>query len=229
MNRLLALAIGACVVLSVSAPAAPQLQRVRGTIESVDNNGVTVRSSANQDTKVAFEPDTKFVSVVKSDLAALQPGSFIGTATKGPPGSMVALEVVIFPESMRGTGEGHYAWDMLPDTTMRGGHKVMSSMTNGNVDTSNAAGAASKVRSTMTNGNVEASGDQSGARQITVSYAGGKQQITVPPSVPIVAFEPADRSIAVRGAKVFIVAAEDGGKLSAKLVGVGKDGVTPPM
>jgi hypothetical protein len=156
-------------------------------------------------------------------------GSFIGTATKGSGDFQVALEVVVFPPSMRGTGEGHYGWDALPDTTLAGGGSVASSMTNGTVEAASSSGPGSNVNTTMTNGDVRAASEQGGAKRITVTYKGGKQTILVPPTAPIVAFQPADRSAVMVGAHVFIKASEDGGKATADQVAVGKDGLTPPM
>jgi hypothetical protein len=81
----------------------------------------------------------------------------------------------------------------------------------------------------MTNGDVQAASEQGGAKSITVTYKGGKQTILVPPTTPIVAFQPADHSAVMVGAHVFIKASEDGGKATADQVAVGKDGLTPPM
>ncbi|MBL7405472.1 metal ABC transporter permease, partial [Escherichia coli] len=142
-------------------------------------------------------------------LDAIKDGVFIGTATKGE-NPMTALEVVLFPESMRGTGEGHYGWDSITDHT---------------------AGAGAKVKSAMTNGTVKADKAASGGeRTLTVSYGkDGSKEIVVPSSAPIVAFEPADKAILTPGSKVFAVVAKDGPKAEGKLVAVGKDGLTPPM
>jgi hypothetical protein len=162
--------------------------------------------------------------VTKSSLDAVKEGVFIGTATKGdtPP---TALEVVVFPDSMRGTGEGHYDWDTITDTTKSGAKPVKSSMTNGTIKST----AAPIVKSSMTNGTVKSGSVAGGAKTITVTYQGGSLDITVPAKAPIVAFEPADISILKPGAKIFAVAAGEGTKFDAKLVAVGKDGLTPPM
>ena len=81
----------------------------------------------------------------------------------------------------------------------------------------------------MTNGDVQAAPEQDGAKRITVIYNGGKQTILVPPTAPIVAFQPAGHSAATIGAHVFIKASVDGGGATADQVAVGKDGLTPPM
>jgi hypothetical protein len=217
------LAAASILVLTVAASAAPTLERVRGTIESSDNGTLTVKTADGTSKAVTLAPDTKFTSVVKASLDDVKDGVFIGTATKGEP--PVALEVVLFPDSMRGTGEGHYDWDTITDTT-EGGKAVKSSMTNGTIK----ATAKPMTKSAMTNGTVKSGSVAGGAKKLTVTYDNGKSlDVTVPPSAPIVAFQPADKAVLKAGAPVFVVSTVDGTKLSAKMVAVGKDGVTPPM
>ena len=161
-------------------------------------------------------------------LDEVKDGKFIGTATKGdnPP---TALEVVVFPASMNGTAEGHYAWDSLQDTT-NGGTKELtkSKMTNGTIKSSSMG--APLTKSKMTNGTIK-EGSMSGKdKMITVTYDKGQMlKIAVPPTAPIVALDPADKAIVTKGATLFAVAAPTGGKLDAKLVLVGKGDVKPPM
>jgi hypothetical protein len=223
------LILASTMAFVIPAMAAEQSDRIRGTIESVDQNSMTVQTLQGGKVKVALTDATKYVTVVKSSLSKVAKGSFIGTATKGSGNFLVALEVVIFPPSLRGTGEGHYGWDTLPDTTMAGGGSVASSMTNGTVEAASSSGPGTKVNTTMTNGDVQSASEQGGAKRITVTYNGGKQTILVPPTAPIVAFQPAEHSAAITGAHVFIKASEDGGKATADFVAVGKDGLTPPM
>ncbi|GLS43369.1 metal ABC transporter permease [Methylobacterium brachythecii] len=217
--------IAALAALSTAAVAAP-VERVRGTIESASDTTLTLKQDDGSSKSISLGADTTYASVVKSSLDQIKDGVFVGTATKGdnPP---TALEVVLFPEKMRGTGEGHYDWDEIQDTSA-GGTKVKSSMTNGTVK---AATGAPKVKSSMTNGTVSKSTSATGAKTLTVSYGkdGGTQTITVPPSAPIVTFEPADAAVMKPGAKVFVIAGNEDGKLSAKRVAVGKDGLRPPM
>ena len=229
MTRRIGLMLAATAAFAIPAMAATQSERIRGTIESVDQNNVTAQTSQGDKVTVTLTDATKYVTVVKSSLSNVEKGSFIGTATKGSGNFLVALEVVIFPPSMRGTGEGHYGWDTLPDTTMAGGSGVASSMTNGTVTAASSGGLGAKVNTTMTNGNVQSASEQGGAKRITVTYNGGQQTILVPPTAPIVAFQPAERSAVTMGAHVFIRASEGGDHPTADLVAVGKDGLTPPM
>jgi hypothetical protein len=100
--------------------------RIRGEILAVDATVLTVRHTSGETVKIALAPDQAVGAVKNVKLADIKKGVFIGTATKlGPDGNQVAVEVLVFPESARGTGEGHYAWDLLPG----------SMMTNANVDT----------------------------------------------------------------------------------------------
>jgi hypothetical protein len=229
MTRLFGLILAATTAFVIPATAAVQGERIRGTIKSVDQNSMSVQTPQGDNVKVALTDTTKYVTVVKSSLSNVAKGSFIGTATKGSGDFQVALEVVIFPPSMRGTGEGHYGWDILPDTTMAGGGSVASSMTNGTVEAAPSGSLDTNVNTSMTNGDVQSASEQGGARRITVTYNGGKQTILVPPTAPIVTFQPAEHSTAMIGAHVFIKASVDGGEATADQVAVGKDGLTPPM
>ncbi len=209
--------------------AAANIERIRGTIESADQNSVTVQTQHGDAVKVALTDATKYVTVAKSSLSNVAKGSFIGTSTKGSDDSQVALEVHIFPPSMRGAGEGHYGWDKLPDTTMAGGSNVATSMTNGTVQAVSSGRPQPEVKSMMTNGNVGSVSQQGGAERLVVTYNGGEQTILVPSTAPIVAYQPAEHSAVVTGAHVVIRASDDDGKVTADQVAVGKDGLTPPM
>src|SRR3981081_2003962 len=134
-KRILGLAIAASAALASSAPlAAPEARRrVGGTIASATADSVTVDTNAHKPVTVALTGNTSYLKVEKSNLNEVEKGSYIGTATKDVGGTQGALEVVTFPPSMRGAGEGHYAWDKVRDTTLSGGAQTSSSMTNGNV------------------------------------------------------------------------------------------------
>lgn len=221
MLRLTTLAAVGLFAASTAVYAAPELKRVRGTVESATDTTVTVKTNEGGTQEIQVAPDTAYVDVVNSSLDNVKDGKFIGTATKGenPP---KAIEVVIFPPEMNGTAEGHYAWDSINDPT--GGGPSKSAMTNGTIKSS---GGAPKSKSAMTNATVKSGG---GSKLIEVTYDGGKSlKIEIPPKAPIVEFVKRDKSIVQKGGKIFAVTAVDGGKLQGKLVAIGKDGVTPPM
>ena len=175
MRRIL-LAVSAGSI-ALAAQAAPVAERVRGTITAATPASLTVRQTDGTDVKVALGADAAYAAVIASDIKAVAPGSFIGTATKGFGSRMTALEVVVFPPELRGQGEGHYPWDKLPDTA---GGQTASSMTNGTVQ----AGQAPAVSSSMTNGTVGAASSAGGGLHITVAYKGGHKDIVVPPTAP---------------------------------------------
>jgi hypothetical protein len=93
--------------------------RVRGTIESVDGETLMVKSRSGEDVKLTMTADIRVVGIVKIALSDIKVGSFIGTTTvPGPDGGNNAVEVHVFPEDMRGTGEGSRPYDLKPNSTM---------------------------------------------------------------------------------------------------------------
>jgi hypothetical protein len=137
---------------------------------------------------------------VPSDLNHLGTGSYVGVASKNVGDKLIALSVIVFPSSMKGASEGRAAYDILPDTTLSGGARTASSMTNANVKTISTRQTAPRVNSTMTNGSVATATASGGVRLLTVTYNGGEQNILVPPTAPIVAFVPGAASIVRPGA-----------------------------
>jgi hypothetical protein len=116
------LVIVAAVVAS-SLPAIaqqpPTPSRVRGTIEGVEGDVLAVKSRSGEDFKLHMASDMRVVGIVKISLSDIKVGSFIGTTTvPGPDGGANAIEVHVFPENMRGTGEGSRPFDLRPNSTM---------------------------------------------------------------------------------------------------------------
>src|SRR6202012_2786171 len=211
---ILGLAIAASALTSSAALAATGTpERVRGTITSASADAVTVDTHADKPVTVTLTGNTKYLKVEKSNLNEVEKGSFIGTATKDVGGTQVALEVVIFPPSLRGTGEGHYAWDKIRDTTLSGGAQTSSSMTNGAV--SAVSTSVPNVNSTMTNGDVAAAKSQGGVTHLVVTYKGGLEDVLVPPTAPIVTFRPGTKAEVAKGSDVFIKARQTGSGLHA--------------
>ena len=109
----------------IAAAQQPPKLRVRGTIEKVDGRLLTVKGRHGATLAVKLADGAPVRTVVKRSLADVKVGSFVGiTAMPEPDGSQRAVEIHIFPEAMRGTGEGHRPWDLMPN----------SSMTNADVD-----------------------------------------------------------------------------------------------
>ena len=115
------IAVAMVIVSSLFAIAQqpPSPSRVRGTIEGVDGDMLAVKSRAGEDVRLRMTADMRVVGIVKIALSDIKVGSFIGTTTvPGPDGSQNAVEVHVFPEEMRGTGEGSRPFDLRPNSTM---------------------------------------------------------------------------------------------------------------
>jgi len=124
------LRLAACAAALAAIPAAipavwaqsPRAVRIRGTIDSVEEGSISLTSRAGQKMTMAVASDTIVVAIVRIKLEDIKPGSFIGTAAMPQPdGTQRALEVHVMPESMRGRGDGHRAFDLQPNSTMTNG------------------------------------------------------------------------------------------------------------
>jgi hypothetical protein len=204
MIRWVTIVGGLAVACAASATWAQDTVRVRGTIEQVEGQTLRVKARDGTELKVVLADNALVVGIVKASLSDIKPGSFVGvTGMPQADGSQKAVEVHIFPEAMRGTGEGHYPWDLRPQSTM----------TNASV---------AKIEQTVAG--VE-------GRTLTMKYKDGEKKIVVPPDAAIVAYVPGDKSELKPGEKIFIAAAKKlpDGTLQAPRVNYGKDGITPPM
>jgi hypothetical protein len=189
----------AIAVTAVSAQQA-QTQRVRGTIEKVDGNTLLIKSPNGDLATVSLADNAVIVGVLKATVADIKEGSYIGSgALPQPDGTQKAVEVHIFAESQRGTGDGHRGnWDGAP-----GG--------------------------TMTNGAVGQAVSGVDGPVVTVKYKEGEKKIIVGPTVPIVRYEVGDKSELKPGAAINIAAAtkKPDGTFSAARVNVGRNGLVP--
>ena len=209
--------------LPAAAANAPQ-PHVRGTISTVSPTALTV-TTATGSVDVPVDAKTKVAGVVPASASEIRPGTFIGTANVPGPGAARALEVVVFPKAMAGTGEGDYPWDLpagnqhpkMTNGTVAGGNRSM--MTNGTV-------GGSGGHSMMTNATVS---NVSGGGQKTVklSYKGGTKTVAIPANAPIVRIVPGSKSLLTAGAHVVVF--PGAGKAPAPFVIVGEKGVVPPM
>jgi hypothetical protein len=191
--------------IAVTVAAAQQTQRVRGTIEKVDGNTLLIKAApGGAPITLTLADNALVVGVLKATVADIKEGSYIGSgALPQPDGTQKAVEVHIFAESQRGTGDGHRGnWDGSPYGAGIG------TMTNG------AAGqAVSSVDGPV----------------ITVKYKDGEKKVIVGPNVPIVRYEVGDKSELKPGAAISVVAAtkKPDGTFSAARVNVGRNGVVP--
>jgi hypothetical protein len=119
IRPLFAVAMVAASTLYAIAQQPPSPTRVRGTIESVEGDVLAVKSRSGEDFKLRMAGDMRLAGIVKISLSDIKVGSFVGTTTvPGPDGSQNAVEVHVFPEEMRGTGEGSRPFDLRPNSTM---------------------------------------------------------------------------------------------------------------
>ena len=118
IQRTLAAAGFALICLALPA-SAQETVRVRGTIDRIEGPVYVVKTRDGPEVRLIVTDNPLFVAIVKSSMSDIKPGMFVGsTGMTQPDGSQKAIEVHIFPESMRGTGEGHYDWDLKPNTKM---------------------------------------------------------------------------------------------------------------
>jgi hypothetical protein len=202
LPRALAAVLAATSLFATAASAqAPATVRIRGAIEAVDGPVLTVKSREGAEMKVRMADNVAVIGIARSALSEVKPGSYIGvSAMPQEDGSQKALAVHIFPEAQRGTGEGFRAWDLRPN-------------------------------STMTNATVADTVAGTDGQNILVKYKDGEKKVVVGPDTPIVAFVTGNKDELKPGAKVIIFGAtrKDDGTLETSRIGVGLDGITPPM
>jgi hypothetical protein len=176
---------------TTGAPA--DVTPVRGTLANVSDSVLTVTTAAG-DVRIAVQQPLHVFSRASAKLSNVTPSSFVGvTSVAQPDGSQRATEIHIFPEELRGTGEGSYL--MTPN----GGadsSKKKSTMTNGTVSAAPKSGGSPR----MTNGTIASQNSST----ITVNYRGGSQTITVPPNVTVTALAPASTKLS-KGTRVVVL------------------------
>lgn len=229
MKRFLGLTLALTAAASIGTAAAAEQERVRGTVAAVSANMLTVHTAAGSDVSIALGADTKYLTESRSDLNHIPTGSYIGAAAKNVGEKQVALDILVFPPSMKGAAEGHFDWDKVSDTTLSGGARTSSSMTNGSVAAAAGNKGSASVNSTMTNGSVAATTAKHGAEQLKLTYKGGEQTILVPPTAPVVKLQPGAASDLKPSDTVFVNSSADNGKTTAELILVGSSGVAPPI
>ena len=193
------IAMLACPAVAQQAPQGTPT-RIRGTVEKLDGQTLTVKSREGQQVTITLAPNVTVGYLIKQSLADIKAGDFVAsTSTKGTDGKNHSVELRIFPEAMRGLGEGQYAWDLTPDSLMT------------NATVSGITGAPQ-------------------GQTLKVTYKGGESELVVGPDTPIFGYGTGDTSLLKPGTAIFIVALKkDDGTLSAGRVTAEKDGVKPPM
>jgi len=203
MNKMKTLLLVGTMMLGlVNALAQPQPPiRIRGIVTAFDGQELQVKSREGQDVRIHMADTTKVSILAPIKLADIKAGSFVGVTAlqNGPGNSLQALEVHLFPEALRGTGEGHYAWDLEPG----------SSMTNANVDAIVNINDGKELVLSYKGGNQKIIVPQ-GVPLVTF-IPSDKSQLTPGAKVLVITQQ-----------------AEDG-SLTALRINVGKGGMKPPM
>jgi hypothetical protein len=200
MTRTIRLVLAGAIIVASCSAATAQTMRMSGTIEKADGDVLSLKSSDGAEVKLTLTENATIIAVVKASMADIKEGTFLGSAAMPQPdGSQKALEVHIFPEQMRGTGEGHRPYAPVPNSTM----------TNGAASGATVAGVDG---STM-----------------VVKYKDGEKKIVVPPNAPILRYEIGNKSDLKAGARFTVLAAtkKPDGTLEANRINVGRDGVVP--
>jgi hypothetical protein len=203
-RRTLSAAALALVLAGTAALAQPAPVRVRGTIETIDGNKLTVKARDGASLTIVMADTVRVMAFVKASLADIKPNAYIGvTAMPQADGSQRAIAIHIFSEQMRGTAEGHRPWDLRPG-------------------------------STMTNAAVETTAGSVDGQVLTVKYKQGdktdEKKVIVPADAAIVAYVPGEKSELKPGAQIIIFGAQKqaDGTLQTQAVNVGR-GLAPPM
>jgi hypothetical protein len=192
---------GLALICAASSASAQETVRIRGTIESVEGPVYVVKNRDGAEMKLTVSDPGLYVAIVKSTMADIKPGMFVGsTGMTQPDGSQKAIEVHIFPESMRGTGEGHYDWDLKPNTK-------------------------------MTNANIEQTVAGVDGPLLSVKYKDGEKKLQVTPETVVVTYVIGSKDDLKPGTKVFVAAGKKqaDGSVQTPRITYGKDGLTPPM
>ena len=196
-----ALALAACVATGISAFAEDTPARVRGTLQKMDGNNLTIATKSGQEANVPLKDGAPVIAVTKGAMSDIKSNTFVGiTAMPQPDGTQKAVEVHVFEESLRGTGEGHYPWDLMPN-------------------------------STMTNGAVAQQVQKVEGNTLQVKYKDGEKTIVVPSDAEVVNLVAGSKDDLKTGSHLIIPRWEKqgDGTWQATVVVVGRDGITPPM
>jgi len=199
LERLLGAGVALVFVVSIAAAQTPL--RVRGVIDKVDGKTLSVKARDGAMVQVKLADDAHVLTLDKKSLADVKQGVFVGiTAMPQPDGSQKAVEIHIFPEAMRGTGEGHYAWDLMPNSTM----------TNGNIDSQVISNDGQSLVMKYKDG------------EKTISVPANVEVVMFVPAT-VADIKAGEKFFVPRGKKL------DDGAVETGVIIIGSKGVDPPM
>ena len=200
------IAMAAILTVALVAPALAQTPpattptRVRGTVEKLDGQALTVKSRDGQSLAIKLADNFSVTALVKKTAADVKNNDYVAsTGVKGADGKLHCVELRIFPEALRGTAEGQFPWDSMPEAT-------------------------------MTNATVLGTAAMSGGQLMKVNYKGTESEFVVGPECQVFGYTTGDPSLLKPGAAIFTVAQKAAdGSLTAARITAEKDGVKPPM
>jgi hypothetical protein len=193
--------VGVLFVASLAAAQNSDMVRVRGTIQGVEDQTLDVKGRDGAPLKVKLADDVKVLAVDRKSMDDVKQGVFVGiTAMPQPDGTQKAVEIHIFPEALRGTGEGHRPWDLLPNSTM----------TNANIESAVASSDGKELVLKY----------KDGEKKFMVP---ANVEVVMFDPATVADLKPGEKVIVVAGKKQ-----PDGTVLAPSIV-VGRKGVNPPM
>ncbi len=195
--------------LATGAGFADEAQHLRGTLVTIADDVLTVENEDEEQFEVALTPETGIYVIRPAKLADIQAGQFVGVTSIESQGQRMALEVHVFADDLRGTGEGHYPWDLVSEPNM---------MTNATIAEIKEASPVERVlRLTYKEG------EGHGQNQ-------GEQVVRVPDFAEVVSLERApDRSVLEPGSPLILfVQNTEAAPPVVSALAVGQ-GVKPPM
>lgn len=202
MRRISLLAVALIVAFPALAQSPPATTpvRVRGTVEKLDGNMLTVKSRDGQTLTLTLADKFAVSALVKKTVADVKDNDYIAsTGVKGTDDKLHCVELRIFPETSRGVAEGQLPWDGTPN-------------------------------STMTNATVTGLATQKDGQVIKVKYKGNESDFIAGPECQVFSYVEGDPSLLKPGAAIFTVAQKkEDGSMTAARITAEKDGVKPPM
>jgi hypothetical protein len=191
----------ALVLTSLASAQNSDTVRVRGAIQSVDGQMLDVKGRDGTPLKVKLADDVKVLALDRKSMDDVKQGAFVGiTATPQPDGTQKAVEIHIFPEALRGMGEGHRPWDLMPNSTM----------TNANIETAVASSDGKELVLKY----------KDGEKKFAVP---ANVEVVMFAPAAVADLKPGEKIFVAAGKKQ-----ADGTVLAPSIV-VGRNGVNPPM
>jgi hypothetical protein len=208
-------------VASAQTPGVVNADRVRGQIVTLQGTNLQLKSDGGETLAIKLTDSYRLSGVAKADLSKITPNAYIAvTSLPQPDGSLNAVEIRIFPESMRGTGEGHRPMDNKAGTTMT--NATVSDVNTRSADTRPAGEMVTNATVSQVNG--------AATRHVTVKYSTGEKLVNILPTTPIFTIEPAEKTMLVPGAHIVVnLRKQPDGAVVGDRVTLGLNGAVPTL